>query len=322
MLKLGICEADQDTPLQRLWRRGLISASLLAMKVPASPVEVERFERLMPQICLSNGVARTTSRRRFAELDEAIEVCLREVLACEAELRVEDWAVSNGITAAEWFQRLRIDYPKIRFTASDTVLYLIEAHREQFGDTYILEPDGTPIQYVHPPFVISLVRRTHWVYWVNRRLHDRALDYWRSELGREFRHPAEWNTPVGAERDVQAPPFRLRRLPLIHPNALRLQSERFRIVEHSIFTPLSEQVDVVRTMNILNRAYFTEAELRRAASAVEHSLRPCGLWIVGRTVVEHPPQHEVSVLQKCQTGWRALLRIGNGSEMEQVIKSC
>ncbi len=75
MLKLGICEAGQDTSLQRLWRRGLISASLLATGAPPSPEKIGRFERLMAKRCLPNGVARTTTRQRFGGLDCRADGC-------------------------------------------------------------------------------------------------------------------------------------------------------------------------------------------------------------------------------------------------------
>ena len=101
----------------------------------------DRFERLMPQLRLSSGVARTTARRRFAALNETVAECLRKIFPPDATLLVEDWAVSNGITAAEWFTRLLADYPRLQFTASDRVLFLIEAARVDAGDTYILEPD-------------------------------------------------------------------------------------------------------------------------------------------------------------------------------------
>jgi hypothetical protein len=313
MLKIGIWRPDQDTPAQRWWRRGSIAASILADDACAAP---GRFERIMQQISLSNRVARTTFPGRFAALNESVQTCLESVFRPDQELVVEDWAVSSGTTAAEWFTRLKAGFPRVRFTASDAALYLVEARRGD--DTYILQPDGTPIQYVRPPFVVSLVRKHNWLYPVNRLVQERALREW-ERIASQLEIP-EWQDFSGPAV-VKQPAFELRRLPLLHPAVLALRSEAFQIRRHSVFSALSAPVDVIRTMNILNRAYFSEAQLRDAVEAVERSLKPGGVWIVGRTVIEQPPQHEATVYRKLASGWEPLLRIGPGSEVEPLVQT-
>jgi hypothetical protein len=322
VLKIGIYEAVQDTPAQRIWRRGLMSAGLLGATDPATASD-DRFERLMPHLRLSNGVARTTTRGRFAELDKTIGECLRTIFPPRSStLLVEDWAVSSGITAAEWFTHLLADYPRLKFTASDSVLFLIEAARPEEGDRYILESDGTPIQYVRPPFVVSLTERQHWFYIVNRRLQQQALRTWNDGLAARFRMPGDWGGAVDETAGVvSSAPFVLRKLPLLHPAVQRLRSEQFQIRRHSVFEALEQPAHIIRTMNILNHAYFTEAQLRLAVSAVEASLEAGGVWIVGRTRAEHPPQHDVTVYRKQPDGWKALLRVGGGSEIEPLVNS-
>jgi hypothetical protein len=246
---------------------------------------------------------------------------LRTIFPPGSAVLVEDWAVSSGITAAEWFTRLLADYPRLKFTASDWILFLIEALRPETGDRYILEPDGTPIQYIRPPFVVSLTQPQHWFYAVNRRLQQRALRTWNDELASQFRIPADWDGLADADPSVDAPPFVLRRLPLLHPEVKRLRSEQFQIRRHSVFEALDQPVHMIRTMNILNRAYFTDAQLRTAVAAVEASLQTGGVWIVGRTRIENPPQHDVTIYRKQPSGWKVLLRVGAGSEIEPLI-SC
>src|SRR6266436_4517851 len=100
MLKLGICTATHDTPAQRWWRRGLIAANMLLTNGPASPEELDRFERIIAHLRLSNGTVRTTVRNRLAAVDEKVRSILPSVFPLNTTLLVEDWAVSSGITAA------------------------------------------------------------------------------------------------------------------------------------------------------------------------------------------------------------------------------
>jgi hypothetical protein len=115
--------------------------------------------------------------------------------------------------------------------------------------------------------------------------------------------------------------MRLVRLPLVHPEALALASaspESFAIRTHSVFTAAPAPVDLVRTMNILNRSYFDEARLQEGARSVWRSLYAGGLWIVGRTVREQPPEHRASVFEKTAEGFRLVERFGGPSEIEDL----
>jgi hypothetical protein len=312
VLKIGIWKASQDTPGQRLWRRGSIAASILGDDACAAP---GRFERIMRTISLSNRVARTTFPGRFAGLDAAVQACLKTEFRPDQPLAVEDWAVSSGITAAEWFACLSVDFPRVRFVASDAAIYIWELRRPK--DVYILQSEGTPIQYLRPPFVVSLVQKHSWVYPVNRRLQLRALHEW-ERIAPQIKIPEGEDFDASTAKVPAA--FELRRLPLIHPAVLALRNETFRVQQHSVFSPLPEPADLIRTMNILNRAYFSDAQIREAIAAVDRSLKPGGIWIVGRTLTEQPPQHDATVYQKQAGGWKALLRIGRGSEIEPLVE--
>lgn len=319
MLKLGICTAAQDTPIQRWWRRGPIAANLLPTRVPASAEELDRFERILAQLRLSNGTVKTTARNRLAAVDDKVGALLPTVFPPHRPLLVEDWAVSSGITAGEWYRLLRQVYPQATFTASDWMLYLVEARRPQSADAFIVEPSGIPIQYIRAPYVVSLTEMQHPVYVVNRAVQRRAMREW-EKARKDFRIPAEWDNANGSlQTDSGA--FLLRRLPLVHPEVMQMRNDNFRIKQHSVFRPLEQPAHVIRTMNILNRSYFTATQLRSAAEAIGESLHIGGLWIVGRTVTESPLEHEVTVLQKSASGWEPLLRMGKGSEMESILWS-
>jgi hypothetical protein len=276
-----------------------------------------RFERIMTDISLSNQVTRTTFSGRFADLDESVQSLLMKVFPFQQELAVHDWAVSGGMTSLEWFQRLRTDFPGVAFEASDSTLYLVEARRR--GEVYILEPDGRPIQYTRPPFVVSLVQMNHWIYPINRLVQTHAKRQW-ERVAPHVKIP-DWDGLDGEPAPVKQHQFTLSRLPILHPAVLAARCEAFRIRRHSVFSALSEPVDVIRTMNILNRAYFNDTRLLEGISAVERSLKPGGIWIVGRTIEEHPPHHNATVFRKHARGWGPLLRIGDGAEIEPLIQN-
>lgn len=311
MVKFGICSIDQARHWSRHFRRGPHSARLLA------GADEENFDLLMRSVCLSNGTARTTRRDRFQSLHEELAVPLRSALSGLSAPRVEDWAVSSGTAALAWYQHLRAEFPGLLFTASDWMLYLIEAHRSEIGDTFILEPDGTPIQYVRPPFVVQLGQPVHGLFVVNRYMRREALRLWEKELGLGFSPPGEedWQGTALLER----PPLVLRRLPLLHPSVNSQVSDRFQIRRHSVFERAPQRVHLIRTFNILNRAYFPADRLREAAGAVAASLVPGGLWLVGRTVEEDPARHEASLLRRETDGWKAIWRSHGGSELESVL---
>ena len=49
------------------------------------------------------------------------------------------------------------------------------------------------------------------------------------------------------------------------------------------------------------------------------SLGEGGVWIVGRTFQETPPDHNVSILIREKQGFRLLDRFGKGSEIEELV---
>jgi hypothetical protein len=207
--------------------------------------------------------------------------------------------------------------PSCRFTATDIALYLVEV-RDGDRETYIFEPDGTPLQYVVPPLV-ALFNRNSLSHRLVRSRAERKLESLKNSLSQ-----CRW-TGVDDPTEINMPPLRIRLLPLVHPEARTLQqgTANFRIGLHSAFGPLPDRVHVIRTMNVYHRRLFGDIEIVRGFRAVFESLRPGGLWILGRTTEEkNPVRNEVSVLQKHATGFRLLERLNGGSELEDVLRAC
>jgi len=54
------------------------------------------------------------------------------------------------------------------------------------------------------------------------------------------------------------------------------------------------------------------------AAPLRCCLVPGGIWIVGRTVEEQPPEHRASILERTAGGFRLLERYGGPSEIEDL----
>ncbi len=180
------------------------------------------------------------------------------------------------------------------------------------GETYIVEPDGTPLQYIKPPFVVSLHYPESWRYPVNRAVAARAKRRFQ-DLGL----PAGWSQ--GKMELLDPARYRVKKIPFIHPEAKAFLAgnSRFQFRTRSVFEHTPGACHVLRTMNIFNKAYFSTEQLVEGANAAFDSLKPGGIWIVGRTLEEDFKNH-VTFLRRQDGGWDVLDRIGNGSEMEQI----
>ena len=75
-------------------------------------------------------------------------------------------------------------------------------------------------------------------------------------------------------------------------------------------------VDVLRTMNILSRAYFSVEQFIQGSQAAFQAVKPGGIWIAGRTLEEDLSNHS-TFFKRQQKGWKVIERIGRGSEIEE-----
>jgi hypothetical protein len=227
---------------------------------------------------------------------------------------LQDIGASDCLASAEWALRVWEEFPAATIFASDVILCLREI-RLPTGEVFFCEPDGTPVQYVWAPWIVPLDRSWSRGDWVNRVLQMWAL--WRFK-----RVPQTQLTNCWYEPPAMRNPPGISRVSLVHPEALALAhaDQRFVIEEQSVFDPLRRKVDVVRTMNILNRAYFTETTILAAARSVWESLRPDGLWIVGRTLEETRRRvNATTIFRRSPDGFRSLERLNGGSEIERLV---
>jgi hypothetical protein len=307
MLRFGICTHKQfiDAGERRRFLGSRVSYSLLNIGENPTKEQIRIFEDISFKLRTSNGTCRTTVRNRLRDVDAAAKGILERLYPSDTELLVEDRAVSHGLTSLEWAQQLFQAFPHSQFEASDKLLYLIQLSLAS-GRTYILEPEGQPLQYIKPPFVVSLSHKESSLLPFNRLIAAQA----RRRL-RHFSLPDGWMESHGGDG------YQVSKIKCLHPEALAFNrtNPRFQLRTRSVFDVTPNAVHVLRTMNILNKAYFSDSQLREGSEAAFRSLKLGGVWIVGRTLESDSSNH-ATFLQKQENGWVILARIGDGSEME------
>jgi hypothetical protein len=318
MLKRGVCRADQYASSGNgAAKENRIAYQLLNTSIPPSPQEIGLFESITQHLQLSGGVYRTTDSNRFQDLDAFVQPILEKQFSAQEQLLVEDWAASACVTSAEWYRLLVSRFPEVRMVASDLHLHLYEARLET-GESFIFETDGKPLQYVKPPFVIPLNRPESYLIPVNRWLQSRAfkrLERLKTEglldLGKFPAEREEWRQP----------PLVFHKITLIHPQAKELvrSSKQFQIEQHSVFEASHRNSHVIRSMNIFNLGYFKAEQLITGARRVWESLRPEGLWVVGRSLGVDKYIHRATVFEKTSSGFRKFAHYAEPAEIEDLV---
>jgi hypothetical protein len=324
MYKLGVFRVEDYRPDHSgligllLWKlnRYRISLRLLRTEIPASPKEIAVFEALMQGLRLNSGIYRTTFHGRFRNLDQFVNQVLVERYDSAAALDIHDWAASDCLTSSEWAASVLPLFPNARLEASDFTLFLVEVNYGKH--TVIQERDGQALQYLAPSFLVDLSRPELRPSALARLMMRQARSII-AEVQSRLAIPVTW---LDSESDsLSCPPFEVRKLPMIHPEAalFQMRDARFSIARHSAFEVLSKPADVIRSMNFYNLGYFEPPQLVEGAKAVWRSLKPGGVWIVGRTWQEDPPSHNVSIFERRDAGFQLAGRYGDGSEIESLV---
>jgi hypothetical protein len=310
MLRFGICTPEQylREGERRRFSASRVNYGLLDVGDHPTTEQIGIFEDVSFTLRTSNGIFRTTFRHRFRDVDEAALRLMRSLYPVETELRVQDRAASHGLTSWEWAEQLLPLYPHAELEGSDVLLYLLKVSLPS-GETYIVEPDGTPLQYIKPPFVVTLHYRESWRYPVNRAIATRAR--------RKFHQ-----LPKGWMEQSDPAKYTVTRIPFVHPEArlFSLRNPRFQFRSRSVFEITSAACHVLRTMNIFNKSYFSPEQLAEGVNAAFHSIKPGGIWIVGRTLEEDLSNH-ATFLRRLDNGWEVLERVGSGSDIEDLAMS-
>jgi hypothetical protein len=306
MISFGYCTHEQYLQAGERRRRSgaRVAYSLLDVGDDPSEESIRAFEDISFTMRSANGTFRTTFRQRFQDVDAGAMKWMETFFDTDSAIEIQDRAVSSGLTSWEWADSVFRRFGEARFEASDILAELIELSRG--SETYILEPGGLPVQYVRPPFAVPLAHQDARRYPVNR-----LVALWAKRRFAKLDLGGHW-MEAAQERG-----WRLRRISCVHPRVRELsrRNANFQFRVRNVFDEAGGACDVLRTMNIFNRSYFPAGELARGARAAFESLRPGGIWIVGRTWEDDLSNH-VSFLRRSERGWELLGRIGTGWEME------
>jgi hypothetical protein len=309
MLGLGIYKPEQYMRMgsERRFAGPRVAYNLLRIGDSPSEDRIKLFEDISFTLRTSNGTFRTTFRNRFHDVDAACIDLLKRFFPTQSAIRVEDRAASHGLTSCEWAKRLLPVFPAAEVEASDLLLQLLELSIDG-GEIFITEVDGTALQSIKPPFVVSLHHSESWRNPIRRWAAARAR--------KRF---AALGLPDAWIEQSQGAGYRVRPIPYIHPEAAALMrsDSRFQFRCRSIFDRTAVPCHVLRTMNILNRAYFSTERLEEGYRAIFDSLQPGGIWVVGRSLEEDLTNH-ATFFRRTEGGWEVLHRIGDGWELEKM----
>jgi len=317
MYKLGITKpGDLARPTTLFGRKRPVSFSLLKTSNSPSSSEIARFESVIKTAGLASGVSKTTYGERLNDVDTYAIRVMKDIYSLDSQLEIHDMGVSDAVLSMKWAQQLFSLFLRARFTASDKVLYFTEAVWAASGETYILEPDGTPIQYTNRSFVIWLPRPEHPVYVLNSVVRRWALRH----IARLKASAKEvsWRS-VPDTSVVEHKGWHFRQIPLVHPKVLSTRNERFRVVEADAFLPSRFKYDVIRAMNLFQKNIFPTEKLRIGINSVFSSLSEGGLFILGKTVESEGARNDVSIFQKMSGRFVLIEKIGMGSELESLV---
>ena len=175
-MTFGIYSRNQYQKMgaERRYSGGRVAYNLLRVSDHPTAEEIRTFEDICFTLRVSNGTWRTTFRDRFQDVDEKALSLMESSFSREASIDIQDRAVSSALTSAQWASRVFQIFPDAHFEASDLMTELSEMSPAP-GEIYITEKDGTPLQYVRPPFVVALNYPESWRNPVLRFVAARAL---------------------------------------------------------------------------------------------------------------------------------------------------
>jgi len=280
------------------------------------PVGRALFECVIRDLQLSSGVVRTTYSNRFTDVNELVLAVLKRDCTPAYPIEAHDWAASDCMASYEFATALFEAFPRSTLTASDISFQLICARNGSTQEEFVFEDNGRALQYVKPPFVLPLARPAPRYRVVNQLLRRRALG--KARKAASVVRPWLKKCPDS----MSTGDWEISRVSLIHPVPLAAlaREPRFRTAIHSVFSPLSAEADLIRTMNIFNRCYFSDAEIACGAAAVFGSLRPGGLWIAGRTTEERRTvQNCVTVYRKEAGRFRQIAELNGGCDIADIV---
>jgi len=268
--------------------------SLLDPRVTLTAAQERDF---FQSIRLPNGVFKTTTDRRMDDLNALVVDCLKKAGAAPREIL--DVAASSGISSVELVETLASGGFDAQLTATDLSLSatLVALSRNHY---VLVDRSGEILQ--HTIFGVSLrpwPRRMDVLtgYWLVRRIANAVA---RASLA--GRSSGETVMLVSGRAKV-------------HP--------RISFVEDDVLADapdgLARRFDVVRAANVLNRSYFSAADLARAVDGLVTRMRGPGSFLVVARTLEDGTNNGTVFQLNDNDGFDVVSRLGEGSEIEDIV---
>ncbi|MFP8881295.1 MAG: hypothetical protein VCE43_18510 [Myxococcota bacterium] len=314
MLKRGIVSLGQLEAAGPASKKLISAALLLELEGALDDHRASLRERVIRGLLLPNTTGKTTWSRRFDQIDTEIANIARERF--REGLSCLDLGVSDGTTAVELFRKLE-DIDGLIYTMTDMNGRIFIRCGRFFTD--VCDDDGSLVQFGVGPFVIPVTRLSHIhpFQLVNRLLF--VLAWSRRERVRE-----DWKKDSN-DGDSNSS---WKSVSLLAPEAQSLVANEPRVDFRrlNLFSPPRGQYQLVRMMNVLNlkRADFgfSHEEAAEGLRSVLGLVGDGGLLLVGRTSrpTDGDPVTRATLVEKTNSGLRAIWRIEGGSELEQFME--
>jgi hypothetical protein len=275
-----------------------------------SPAWQESLERdFFERVALPNGTRKTTSANRLDDLNAAVLPYIAQLPG--RPLKIMDVSISSGLTTREWHDFLTENHISFDMVGTDLTVYsslvsltsrlavLVDRdrnilHVDAFGRGAPPRADG----------VLGIATGMIRMMFGAAMMVDRRLP----PLQGRVREAAKGHL-------LKCEPITLLTRGLSQLESVHVLEEDLLAAERPDF---KHAFQVVRAANILNRSYFSEQVLLQIARKLRDRLQPNGLLIVCRT--ERNGRNNATLFQSSpQSGLRVLLRLGRGSETENLF---
>lgn len=318
MFQRGICTVDDLLHACRKLsetRPGLRRSCYIGLYQAAASVDDNLGRRLqeaiLEQFAVANGAFKRTSRRRFDEFDELTLQILRHLPALRQRCVVHDMAISDGRTACDLFAKLLTAFGEpLEFYGTDLCLKVMALREPRARTTVVIDEYENVLQLLFPPFVLPLRGLSHrekWLYYpMNSALRMMVMGTAAKRVLRLYRSGS--NALEQREIALTCPELK----------ELVAHNTNFHIETYSMFEQAPRQYSVVRAMNIFNRTYFTDCEIRIGVGNVFRSLEEGGVFVTGSNS-DAGSQVNGAIYQKLNGGFTSICSSGAGSQIDHIV---
>jgi hypothetical protein len=307
MIKTGIYRIDQLLRGEgRTFLRGELKQISITLydQLADLPQREEFAERILQLFADVRGAYKRTYRERFAAFDARVLELMRHPFDSTKPLVVEDVAVSDARTSVDFFTAVAAQFPQVEFRATDydPDVFVLESGKQRVT----MDRQQRVLEIVYPPFVFNLIKR------------DSYRHY-------PLNHLIRWWAQRFVARPMLARAGRgllsARRIHLFSPQAqdLARRDARFQLDRHDLLQPFPAQgrAHVIRAMNVLNPAYFHQADLRHVLRQIHAALVEGGWLVTGSNEDAHTPI-DGGIYRKQSTGFEPVWVSGLGSPIAAV----